>query len=315
MQNNFFSRFNHFLQMSAYALSLLKISAVLRLMRIKQWIKNLFLFIPLFFAGQLFNYAALQSLLTGFLCFSLVASAVYIINDYNDIASDKAHPEKCNRPLASGELSIPFAFSLLLVLVATGLTMAWYLDWVFFTILTLYLTVNLAYSYGLKNIALLDLFIIAFGFMLRVLSGGVLADVAISKWLVIMVFLLALFLALAKRRDDLVLYRKSGRQLRKSIKHYNLEFLGACLTLLSGIIMVSYIMYTISEEVVRRMDSEYLYLTSVFVIAGMMRYLQITMVENNSGSPTKILYTDNFIRFTILGWIICFYAILYMPKM
>ncbi|EMR04652.1 UbiA prenyltransferase family protein [Cesiribacter andamanensis] len=177
------------------------------------------------------------------------------------------------------------------------------------------MAINLAYSYGLKNVALLDLFIIAFGFMLRVVAGGVLADVPISRWLVIMVFLLALFLALAKRRDDLLLFKKSGQQLRRSVKHYNLEFLGSCLTLLSGIIMVAYIMYTVSEEVIQRLQTENLYMTSVFVIAGMMRYLQITLVENNSGSPTRILYTDNFIRFVILGWIISFYSILYLPKM
>jgi decaprenyl-phosphate phosphoribosyltransferase len=301
--------------MLAYALSIFKVTAVLRLIRVKQWVKNLFLFIPLFFAGLLFDYNALISLISGFLSFSLAASAVYIINDYNDLAADKIHPVKCHRPLASGEISIPYALTLMLVLASAALIMAWFENPVFFAILAGYITINLAYSYGLKNVALLDLFIIAFGFMLRVLAGGVLAGVAISKWLVIMVFLLALFLALAKRRDDLILFKKSGQQMRKSVAHYNLEFLASCLTLISGIIMVAYIMYTVSDDVIQRLGTENLYLTSVFVIAGMMRYLQITLVENNSGSPTRILYRDNFIRFVILGWIICFYIILYLPRL
>lgn len=301
---------------NVYSVSdLLRVSALLRLMRIKQWVKNLFLFIPLFFAGKLFETSALLLLAEGFFAFSLVASAVYIFNDYHDIEADKNHPEKSKRPLASGEISVSFAFVLMLVLVVGGLFLAWTLNLVFFSVLSAYLAFNLAYSSGLKHIALVDLFIIALGFLLRVIGGGVLVAVAVSKWLIIMVFLLALFLALAKRRDDLILFIKSGQEMRASVRNYNQEFLGSCLTLLSAIIMVSYIMYTLSPEVIARMGTEHLYITAVFVIAGMMRYLQITMVENNSGSPTKVLYRDTFIRYTILGWIICFYVILYLPQL
>lgn len=301
--------------MIAYALTTQKLTAVLKLIRVKQWVKNLFLFIPLFFAGQLFNLTALQILLSGFLAFSLVASAVYILNDYKDITSDQSHPEKSKRPLASGEIGIPFAFTLVFALLAAGLVMAWVIHFGFFITLCFYLAVNVAYSHGLKNIALLDLFIIALGFLLRVISGAILIDVPISQWLVIMVFLLALFLALAKRRDDLMIFQESGQHMRESVKKYNLEFLGSCLTLISAIIMVSYIMYTLSPDVQERVGSNNLYVTAIFVIAGMMRYLQITMVENKSGSPTDVLYKDNFIRFTILGWIICFYVILYLHKL
>ena len=301
--------------MTALAISLLKIPLVLRLMRVKQWVKNLFLFIPLFFAGQLFDLIALQDLIIGFFAFSFVASAVYILNDYNDIESDRIHPLKCKRPLACGEISIPLAFSLVILLILAGLGIAWVLDYVFFGILASYLSINIAYSYGLKQIALLDLFIIALGFLLRIIGGGILAAVPISHWLVIMIFLLALFLALAKRRDDIIIFLESGQQMRNSVRNYNKEYLDACLTFISAIIMVSYIMYTISPEVQERMGSHYLYITAVFVIAGIMRYLQITMVEKNSGSPTQILYKDVFIRVTILGWIISFYVILYLDKL
>ncbi len=301
--------------MIAYALTSQKITAVLKLIRVKQWVKNLFLFIPLFFAGQLFNITALQTLFTAFFAFSLVASAVYILNDYKDIANDRAHPTKCKRPLASGEIGVSFAIGLVFLLLGIGLAIAWATNFIFFLTLTFYLAVNIAYSYGLKHIALVDLFIIALGFLLRVISGAVLIEVPISQWLMIMVFLLALFLALAKRRDDLLIFQKSGQHIRQSVKNYNLEFLGSCLTLISAIIMVSYLMYTLSPEVQERVGSNNLYITAIFVIAGMMRYLQITMVENKSGSPTEILYSDNFIRFTIIGWIICFYIIIYLHKL
>ena len=301
--------------MISYTLSLLKINEVLKLIRVKQWVKNSFLFIPLFFAGKLFDVEALITLFIGFLAFSLIASAVYILNDYNDLEHDRVHPVKCKRPLAAGTIGIPFAFSLLMVLIVAGYIIAWVVDPLFFAMLTIYLAINLAYSFGLKQISLLDLFIIALGFLIRVISGAILANVIITQWLVIMVFLLALFLALAKRRDDLKIYMDSGKQMRKSVENYNLEFLGSCLTLISAIIMVSYIMYTISPDVIERHGTDHLYITAVFVIAGMMRYLQITMVENKSGYPTKILYNDNFIRFTILSWIISFYVILYLPKL
>ncbi|AHM63610.1 UbiA prenyltransferase [Flammeovirgaceae bacterium 311] len=300
--------------MISYALSLLKLPEILRLIRVKQWVKNLFLFIPLFFAGKLFDVNALASLFAGFVAFSLVASAVYILNDYNDIERDRAHPEKRSRPLASGSIGVGFAFTLMFIILTAGLTLGWLLDPIFFVTLAIYLTVNLAYSFGLKQIALLDLFIIALGFILRIVGGGLLASVAITQWLVIMVFLLALFLALAKRRDDLMIFQVSGQKVRKSVENYNIQFLDSCLTLISAIIMVSYLMYTISPDVAERHGSSNLYITAVFVIAGMMRYLQITMVENKSGYPTRILFNDTFIRFTIIGWIICFYVVLYFPK-
>ena len=301
--------------MIANALTLLKIPPVLRLLRVKHWAKNLFLFIPLFFAGQLFNFDAVMILIGGFVAFNLVASAVYILNDFNDIESDRIHPEKCNRPLASGEIGLMLAFSLVAVLLLSGFALAWYVKADFFVILSFYLAINIAYSFGLKQVALLDLFIIALGFLLRVIAGGVLTSVPLSQWLCIMVFLLALFLALAKRRDDVLIFMESGQHTRDSVKHYNLEFLGSCLTLISAIIMMSYIMYTVSPDVKERLGSEYLYITAIFVIAGMMRYLQITMVEKKSGSPTDVLYKDKFIRVTILGWIVTFYVILYLHKL
>lgn len=285
--------------------------AILRLLRIRQWVKNLFLFIPTFFAGSLFNVQELRQLLAGALAFSLTASGVYVINDYKDRKVDRLHPRKKLRPIASGEVNQATTWLLILVFTGGGLLWASYLNINFFYLLTVYVLLNLAYSMGLKNVPILDLFIVSSGFLLRIYSGGVLVNVAITQWLAVMILLLALFIVTAKRRDDLVIHSETGEVVRKTSKAYNLEFINSCLTLLSAVIIVAYIMYTVSTEVMHRFGSDYLFITVIFVIAGIMRYLQITFVEQNSGSPTSILFKDKFILITILGWIISFYVIIY----
>ena len=285
--------------------------AFIRLLRPEQWAKNTFLFVPAFFAGGLLEPYVFSRLAVSFICFSGMASAIYIFNDYRDIESDQQHPTKCKRPLAAGEVSATVAL-LAMGMMATGaLLVAWWLNVYFFTALLTYAALNVAYSFGLKHVSILDILIVAFGFLLRTVAGGMVAEVPISQWLVIMIFLLALFLALAKRRDDLLLGKSSGRLMRKSVKNYTLEYVNSCLTMLAGIIIVSYLMYTISDEVVSRLG-DHLYFTCIFVIAGMMRYLQISLVENNSGSPTKLLYSDRFIQLTLLAWLMSFFALIYL---
>ena len=286
-------------------------SAVIRLLRIKQWVKNLFLFIPTFFAGKIFDFGELGLLLAGALAFSLAASGIYVINDYKDRHVDKLHPRKKKRPIASGEVSEKTAQVLMVVLLVGALALSFFIHLDFFYLLLVYVSLNIAYSMGLKNIAILDLFIVAFGFLLRVYSGGVIAGVPVTDWLAIMILLLALFLVTAKRRDDLIIRSETGELVRKASNSYNLEFINSCLTLLSAVIIVAYIMYTVSPEVTERFKSTHLFMTTIFVIAGIMRYLQITFVEQDSGSPTTILYKDKFILITILGWIISFYLIIY----
>jgi len=284
------------------------------LIRLKHWVKNLFVFIPGFFAGVLFDQENLVLLTAGFFCFSFVASGIYVINDYRDIEVDRNHPEKRNRPLASGAVSVPAAFVVAVILLVSGLGLAFYIHQYFFYIIVLYLAINLGYSLGLKNISILDIMMVASGFLLRTIAGGVIIGVALSNWLLIMVFLGALFIAMAKRLDDLVVSEAQGTVSRKTVKNYNLNFVYSGITMISGVSMVSYIMYTISEEVTERLHSEHLYFTAIFVIAGILRYLQITLVENKSGSPTKILLTDKFLLFTVLAWVSSFYLIIYMAK-
>lgn len=286
--------------------------AYIQLIRPKDWAKNMFLFIPLFFSGMFFETTKLGELAIGFLCFSLVASSIYIMNDYRDIEDDKKHPVKRLRPLASGAVNKNTAIAIAVLFLIVGFTVAWFLRDKFMFILGIYFLMNVGYSFGLKNIPILDIFIISVGFVLRIKAGSVISLIPLSEWLIIMVFLLALFMAFAKRRDDVLLKLSSGDDMRKAVKGYNLEFINTALSLICAVIIVAYLMYTKSPEVEQRLQTYRLYYTCIFVLAGIFRYLQLVFVQQNSQSPTKILYKDRFIQVTILLWILSFYVILYV---
>jgi decaprenyl-phosphate phosphoribosyltransferase len=287
----------------------------LKLLRPKDWAKNLFLFIPLFFAGEFFEWAKLIRLCYGFIAFSLMASSIYIINDYRDREDDRKHPVKCKRPLASGAISPTIALTLCTLLIVLSFGVAWITSPPFLVVLLGYFLINLGYCFGLKNIAILDIFILAIGFVLRIKSGSVIADVPLSEWIVIMVLLLAIFMAIGKRRDDVLLKVSSGADMRKSIKGYNLELLNLLLALVSSIIIVSYLMYTLDPETKIKLGTYRLFYTAIFVLAGLMRYLQLIYVSEDSGSPTKILYKDRFIQITLILWIATFAIILYSKNL
>jgi 4-hydroxybenzoate polyprenyltransferase len=281
------------------------------LARLPQWVKNTFIFLPAFFAGKIFDFALVSQLTLGFIAFCIASSCVYTINDLADKGADEKHPHKSKRPIASGRIMQSNAVAFAAVLGAGALLLALWLGKMFFYITATYLLLNVLYSVSLKHIPVLDIIIVSMGFLLRIFAGGVLADVPISHWIIIMTFLLALFLALAKRRDDVLIYNESGDKMRKSVDGYNLEFINASMMLMAAVIVVSYIMYTLSEEVMQHIGSTNIYFTTIFVIAGLMRYLQISFVENESGSPTKVLLYDRFIQLTILGWLASFFLLLY----
>jgi 4-hydroxybenzoate polyprenyltransferase len=283
----------------------------IKLIRIKDWAKNLFLFIPLFFSGDLFNISKLLPLTLGFFAFSFVASSIYIINDYRDIENDRKHPVKSKRPLAAGTVSKQIAIILSSVLLVSGFLLSWYIRDKFLFVLFIYFLVNFGYSFGLKNISILDIILLAVGFVLRIKAGSVIAYIPLSEWIVIMVFLLAIFMAIGKRRDDVLLKIQSGVDMRKAIKGYNLEFLNVLLALVSAVIIVAYFMYTMSPEVISRLGTHRLYYTCLFVMAGILRYLQIIYISENSGSPTKILYKDRFIQLSLLLWLSSYILIIY----
>lgn len=281
-------------------------------MRLHQWVKNSFILLPLFF-GLKFNQTdtLFETLFVAF-GFSFLTSAVYMFNDSLDIEQDKLHPEKKNRPLASGTISKNNAYAQILILLclgslivffSTNSSMAYYL-------IGFYLFQNLLYTLRLKHIALLDVFIISVGFVLRVLIGGAVSDVELSSWIVLMTFLLAFFLSISKRYDDLIIIEKSQKKVRKNLEGYNLTFVKTAMGVLSSAVLICYIMYTISPEVVSRFGAE-TYYTAPLVLLGMLRYLQLTFVFERSGSPTKILYNDRFLQIIIVSWLVLFYFIIY----
>ena len=292
-----------------------KIKDLIRLLRPLQWAKNGFVLIPLFFNGSLGQVSLLTNALVAFLCFSLVASSVYCFNDIHDVEADRLHRTKRYRPVASGAISVPMAYALMgtTFLLSLAIALFFFKEKHLHVIgtITFYYVMNIAYCVKLKQISLVDVFIIATGFVLRILLGSVVTGIELSKWIVVMTFLLALFLALAKRRDDVVTYKETGILPRKSISNYNLEFMNQAITVVGTITLVSYIMYVVSDEVMERLGSRYLYLTAVFVLAGILRYMQLAIVNVKSGSPTKVLMKDRFIQLCIAGWMITFGLIIY----
>jgi len=283
---------------------------ILILTRPHQYIKNIFIFAPLFFATKIAETYLLVNTVIAFVAFSLGASAIYVFNDYIDIEDDKRHPQKKKRPLASGVIGKSQAIIIMFLLFLMGSGLMATVSLKATEVLFAYIIMNVTYSLYLKHIAILDVTIIAIGFILRLFIGSVVTDISLSVWIIVMTFLLALFMALAKRRDDVLIYLDTGEKMRKEINGYNLQLLDISMAIMASVVIVAYIIYTASPEVTSK-GNQYLYLTSLFVILGVMRYLQIAFVLKNSGSPTKIVLEDRFIQLTLLGWALTFAWIIY----
>lgn len=291
------------------AAPLIPLPAALELMRPQQWVKNAFVAAPLFFTPAALSWSAVWQAASGIASFCALASAVYVLNDYVDREADRGHPTKCRRPLAAGRIGAAAAMILGALLLVYGLGIAAALSVDFALIAVGYLAINLGYSFGLKHVSILDVMLIALGFVLRVEAGAVLIDVAPSAWILICTGLLALFLALAKRRDDIV--RALGAEHRRSLDGYTKPFLDVALAIVIGALLVSYLVYTTDSAVMVRLGTEKLFYTAPFVVAGILRYLQITLVEQRSGSPTALVLTDRFLIGAILGWLATFGLLIY----
>lgn len=292
------------------------IKSILRLVRPTQWIKNLFVFIPMFFAGELFNLHSLCLCAVTFMAYSLMASSVYCYNDIVDADADRRHPVKCHRPVASGAVSVRLAYTMMAVMAALSVGLLLLLPpevmpEVLAVVLFYYL-LNLSYCSKLKQYAIVDVCVVAFGFVLRILAGGFASEVMPSNWLVIMTFLLTLFMSFAKRRDDVLRMNETGEAPRKNTVRYNLTFINQAITITASVTLVCYIMYTVSPEVTERFDTPYLYLTFVFVLIGLLRYIQIAVVDKKSGDPTKIILHDHFSQMIVVAWGLSFLLMIYV---
>lgn len=288
---------------------------ILLLIRPKQWLKNVFVLLPVFFGGALADSNILLQALATFAAYSFVASSVYCFNDIIDVEADRQHSTKCRRPIASGRISITKAYLLMAFMLVLGMAMLVFVGdscYKVALVLTGYYILNLFYCVRLKHYAVIDVCVVAFGFVLRLLAGSLATGIPLSKWIVMMTFLLTLFLSFAKRRDDVVRMEQTGIAPRKNTSRYNLTFINQAITILASVTIVCYIMYTVSPEVVARTGSQYIYLTTVFVLLGLLRYIQITVVDKRSEDPTKIIFTDRFLQLVVLAWAVMFFITIYV---
>jgi 4-hydroxybenzoate polyprenyltransferase len=283
---------------------------IIEVLRIQHWIKNFAVWIPIFLTPSEFSVPVATRIGLMFLSFCFVASAVYVINDYVDRESDARHPIKKYRPIARGAIRKNTAIGIIVVFVMIGFGLALAVgNPITLALVAAYFFINIAYSFWLKKFPIIDVGIISCGFILRMETGLQLIDVDPSVWIIVLTALVALFLALGKRRDDLVLGLDAAH--RKSIDGYNKQFLDIAVSIILGSLLIGYLIYTTDQHVIEHYGTDKLVLTSAFVIAGILRYLQIMLVEEKSGSPTEILLTDRFLMVTVFLWVASFGAIIY----
>ena len=293
----------------------MNIRHIIKVARPTHWIKNIFVFLPIFFGGALLNTTEVVAAALTFMSFSLAASAIYCLNDIIDVDADRAHPVKCKRPIASGAITIPQAYGMMTVSLLISIVLMFLLPEGHaksILVIIAYFVINVAYCLRLKKYASIDVCIIASGFVLRILAGGYATGVHLSKWIVLMTFLLTLFLAFAKRRDDVLRMNTTGRAPRKNTSRYNLTFINQAITITGSVMVVCYVMYTVSPEIIAQFATDKLYLTSILVILAILRYLQISVVDEKSGDPVKVALSDRATQLILLAWLLSFLIIIYL---
>eukprot|EP00831_Metopus_contortus_P045210 TRINITY_DN36230_c0_g1_i1.p2 TRINITY_DN36230_c0_g1~~TRINITY_DN36230_c0_g1_i1.p2 ORF type:complete len:305 (-),score=29.31 TRINITY_DN36230_c0_g1_i1:345-1259(-) len=291
-----------------------RVKLFLRLARPHQYTKNLFVFLPAFFGGSLAGWDAVGSLCLAFIVFCLLSSSVYALNDVLDRQEDRNHPIKQYRPVASGRMGAAQALVFSGGLVVLAAVLLWFFgDAHMGMVAGGYVVLNLAYCYGLKHRAIIDVSCIALGFILRVLAGSYASGVEVSHWLLLMTYLLAMFLALGKRWDDLRIVEENGQpNVRRALDGYSPDFVRTAMVIMASVNLVAYIMYTTSDKVVCYYGTSSVFLTTIWVLTGILRYMQLTLLEHGAGSPARVLLTDRFIQVVVAGWILHLSFLLYM---
>ncbi len=278
-----------------------------------QWAKNLLVFGGLIFSRSLFDGKNLWFSLAGFVCFCLVSSGVYLFNDLCDIESDRQHPTKRLRPLASGALGKNVARLAMTLLFAISTAFAFVLSWKFALLIAFYLLINLAYSLGLKRTPILDVMIIASGFVLRAIAGALVLNVVVSQWLILCTSMLALLIGFGKRRHELVLLNENAVLHRASLSGYSIEFLDSMMTICGGAAVLTYALYTMADETIARFGTHNLLLTLPFVVYGIFRYLFLVHKRKEGGDPISLLFHDLPTILNILFWVIAVCLVIYFP--
>ena len=293
----------------------MNINHIIKVARPTHWLKNIFVILPVFFGGAILNTTQAISAALTFMSFSLAASAIYCLNDIIDVDADRAHNVKRHRPIASGVITIPQAYGMMTISLLASIVLMLLLpegQANTITVIITYFLLNVAYCLKLKEYAIIDVCIVASGFVLRILAGGFATGVQLSKWIVLMTFLLTLFLAFAKRRDDVLKMNETGRAPRKNTSRYNLTFINQAITITGTVMLVCYIMYTVSPEIIAQFGTDKLYLTSILVILALLRYLQIAVVDEKSGDPVKVVLSDRATQFILMAWVLFFLVLIYL---
>lgn len=288
-----------------------KTKLLFRLLRIDNWIKNLLILLPCFFAKKITNYSILIDVIIAAIIFSLLASSVYIINDLIDAPKDRNYPSKKNRPIAAKTISVRNAIIILVIVILVTSGLSWiYLNRGEILLLGFYLLFNLLYSLFLKNILIIDFFAIPIFFEIRLFYGGFVSEVVLSHWLILIVFFFATLIAIGKRRDDILILESTKANTRNTAKYYTIQFLDAMVLITSSLLVFIYIIYSISDWVCQNY-SHYFFLSDLFVVMCLSKYLHSVFVENKSGDPIKLIFRDYFILSCLTLWLLSIISFIY----
>lgn len=290
----------------------MKVRAVVKSMRPAQWQKNFFIFAALIFAQKFFDSLLLLKTFAAFFIFCILSGSLYILNDLNDVEEDKLHPKKSKRPIASGDISKNQALFLFFIFSLVCLFLAYCLNRYFFIAALIYFALQIAYSIKLKHVVILDVFVVAAGFVIRVIAGGLVIEVPLSSWLLVCTMLLALFLSMSKRRHELLLLENNASEHRPILMEYSPYLLDQMIAVVTASTLIAYCLYTISGETIEKFGTKNLVLTSPFVLYGIFRYLYLIHQKGKGGSPEELIIKDKPLLIDILLWIGSVVLILYL---
>jgi len=272
-------------------------------MRPQQWLKNLFIYAPIFFSQNIFEVPLLIKATVAFITFCILSGALYTFNDLKDIEEDKQHPQKSKRPLALGKLKKSTAVISIIILTALAFVSAGIINKEFLAICLIYCGLQIAYSIWLKHVIILDVFVVAAGFLIRVVAGGLAIDVSLSSWLLICTTLLALFLAMSKRRHELVLLEDNAHNHRSILREYSPYLLDQMIAVVTASTLIAYSLYTISTETITKFGTRKLIYTIPFVLYGIFRYLYLVHQKSEGGSPEALIIKDKPLLIDIFLWV------------
>lgn len=280
-------------------------------LRPKHWVKNFFVFLPLIFGHKLFDAGAFLDVAASFFLFCMASSAVYLVNDLIDLENDRAHPTKRMRPIASGKVEAREALPAAAVLAGTALALAAILNGRVAWILAGYLVFNVLYTRVLKNLVIIDVFCLSLFFILRILAGTYAAEVAVSRWILLMAGLLALFLGFNKRRQELQMLGHKSDEHRAVLHKYSLYFIDQMVSVITASTVIAYTLYTLDARTIREVGSDHMMLTVPFVYYGIFRYLYLLHKRKMDGDPTRVLLSDFPMQLNVVFWLMTAIAVVY----